>query len=155
MQNPLETYEMRLKDFSQLLGIQNHEIHRIGLLRLWLFGISLLVTIGLYVTHHSLLSFVYLGVAVIVFAILVLKSSALEKKRNLTEQLCNINEASINRLQGKWKQFEDTGVDFVDYEHPFSQDLDLFGQGSLYQWTNVARTFLGRKRFCISKIIRN
>jgi hypothetical protein len=60
--------------------------------------------------------------------------------------LRDINEHSIWRLDGRWPVFSDTGEEFRDDDHPYSSDLDIFGQGSLFQWTNVARTYLGRRK---------
>ena len=60
--------------------------------------------------------------------------------------LRDINEHSLWRLDGRWRNFPDTGAELRDDAHPFTADLDIFGQGSLFQWINATRTYLGRKR---------
>ncbi|HYH03880.1 MAG TPA: hypothetical protein VEC37_12300, partial [Bacillota bacterium] len=60
--------------------------------------------------------------------------------------LKEINEHSVWRLDGRWRGFADIGAELRDDTHPFTADLDIFGQGSLFQWINVTRTYLGRKK---------
>jgi hypothetical protein len=50
-------------------------------------------------------------------------------------------EARLNR---KWEAL-DAGENFLDQDHFYSADLDLFGQKSLYQLLCSARTQLGRE----------
>jgi hypothetical protein len=65
--------------------------------------------------------------------------------------LKNINEQSSWRLDGRWVAFKDTGAEFRDDSHPYASDLDIFGRGSLFQWINVTRTYLGRLK--LSRIL--
>jgi DNA mismatch repair ATPase MutS len=60
--------------------------------------------------------------------------------------LRDINEHSLWRLDGRWTTFLDTGNEFRDDSHPYTSDLDIFGQGSLFQWINITQTYLGRKK---------
>jgi Mismatch repair ATPase (MutS family) len=60
--------------------------------------------------------------------------------------ICEINEGSLKRLKGEWKNFEDAGEEFINNEHNYSKDLDILGKGSLFQYINVANTYLGRKK---------
>lgn len=48
-------------------------------------------------------------------------------------------------MVGEWKDFADSGKEFMDENHPYAADLDIFGQGSLFQWINTTITFSGRK----------
>ncbi len=48
------------------------------------------------------------------------------------------------RLARKWELL-DGGDKFIDLEHFYSKDLDLFGQGSLYQLLCSARTHIARE----------
>jgi len=48
------------------------------------------------------------------------------------------------RLNRKWESL-DTGEVFADQDHFYSKDLDLFGQGSLFQLLCSARTQMGRE----------
>ncbi|HKN62032.1 MAG TPA: hypothetical protein VJW93_12700, partial [Candidatus Acidoferrales bacterium] len=53
-------------------------------------------------------------------------------------------EKAVARLSRKWESL-DPGDGFADQNHFYSADLDLFGQGSLYQLLCSARTQMGRE----------
>ena len=38
-----------------------------------------------------------------------------------------------------------TGDQFIDRTHPYAEDLDLFGQGSLFELLSTARTYVGEE----------
>lgn len=147
MTRPSQRYVRRQYHFSNLINQQTRVINRISKLRLIVFLLGTALTIFMYATHNYYLSLGIFSAAFVLFVYLVIVDSDLEKKRTLTKLLLKINEDSINRLKGEWKNFTDLGSEFGDYEHPFSEDLDLFGRSSLFQWTNASRTFLGRRRF--------
>ena len=47
------------------------------------------------------------------------------------------------RVEGQWHTFSNTGARYCDTDHPFSGDLDIFGQKSLFQLLCLARTRIG------------
>jgi hypothetical protein len=49
----------------------------------------------------------------------------------------------LARLAGRWAGTGRTGAPFADPEHPYAADLDLFGEGSLYELLCGARTSMG------------
>lgn len=51
----------------------------------------------------------------------------------------------IKRLDNTWKEFNDIGEEFINRNHNFSSDLDIFGKNSLFQWINLTKTSFGRK----------
>ena len=59
--------------------------------------------------------------------------------------LRQVNEQEVERLQGRLKQF-DGGDAFVDDQHPYTSDLDIFGQNSLFQLMNRSVTSIGKSR---------
>ena len=94
----------------------------------------------------------YLGCAITVlggiflFILLDIRHHRVIERQKFTAILMEINEASLKRLDGRWNGFADSGAEFMEVQHPYSHDLDLFGPNSLFQWINVANTFLGRRR---------
>ncbi|WP_315115947.1 MutS-related protein [uncultured Clostridium sp.] len=63
------------------------------------------------------------------------------------EKIIHINEKGIDRIEGKWRSFKEDGEDYIDEEHQFSGDLDLFGPSSLFQYINCTNTFMGKIKF--------
>jgi hypothetical protein len=54
-------------------------------------------------------------------------------------------ERALARLDGRWAGAGETGARFLDEHHLYAQDLDLFGNGSLFQLVSSARTRMGEE----------
>jgi hypothetical protein len=54
-----------------------------------------------------------------------------------------LNERGIARLTGEWHRFPERGDEFRQVDHPYADDLDIFGQGSLFQLVNETATKWG------------
>ncbi len=54
-------------------------------------------------------------------------------------------EHGIARIEDRWSGLGPSGDRFADAEHLYAQDLDLFGEGSLFQLLNTARTQAGEE----------
>jgi hypothetical protein len=52
-------------------------------------------------------------------------------------------ERAIDRLDGRWVGRGERGSAYLDAVHPYAQDLDLFGEGSLFELLSTARTHIG------------
>jgi len=62
------------------------------------------------------------------------------------ERLATFLENSLERTQHRWVHRPMDGSPYADNQHSWSQDLDLFGRGSLFQLLNECRTEPGRRR---------
>lgn len=60
--------------------------------------------------------------------------STIRKRQHLTF-LIEINKKELSCVNGKWLCFPD-GKEFLDSNHPYSNDLDIFGKSSLFQFVN-------------------
>jgi ABC-type transport system involved in cytochrome c biogenesis ATPase subunit len=54
-----------------------------------------------------------------------------------------LNQRGLDRLAGKWHTFADKGEQYGSPEHLYTPDLDVFGQGSLFQRLNETATKAG------------
>lgn len=77
----------------------------------------------------------------------------LVKRHNKVEALIQkarakriINQEYLDRLDGKWVSFKDKGEEWYNTGHAYAADLDIFGEKSLFQWLNTAKTHYGRER---------
>ena len=52
---------------------------------------------------------------------------------------------ALDRVDGRWAGTGETGLRFLDEHHLYAQDLDLFGDGSLFQLLSCARTGIGER----------
>ncbi|HEV2246336.1 MAG TPA: DNA mismatch repair protein MutS, partial [Terriglobia bacterium] len=49
-------------------------------------------------------------------------------------------ERGLARLENRWMGTGESGERFLDPSHPYARDLDLFGQGSLFELLCTTRT---------------
>jgi hypothetical protein len=57
-----------------------------------------------------------------------------------------LNERGLARLTDAWHQFAGKGERFLDARHPYLPDLDVFGQGSVFQLMDESATGAGEER---------
>jgi len=144
MKRPLEEYISRKNDYNSKLKKITSLSNTISNMRLLVFISGLGFSIYLYIIRLETQSILTLFASMALFLVLVVKHEKILRKKRYTEALINVNEMSIKRINGEWKSFEDTGEFFKDGDHPYSEDLDIFGKASLFQWINTAKTHLGQ-----------
>jgi hypothetical protein len=54
-----------------------------------------------------------------------------------------VNLDATLRVSGRFRELAENGDRFAELDHPYAEDLDLFGRGSLYQRIAVAHTRFG------------
>ncbi|MGH9939547.1 MAG: MutS-related protein, partial [Blastocatellia bacterium] len=62
------------------------------------------------------------------------------------ERAVKFYERGLARIEDRWSGSGETGERFADKSHPYSEDLDLFGKGSLFELLSTARTRAGEER---------
>jgi hypothetical protein len=83
-------------------------------------GIPIAIFIGIFLVHDRTLR-------------------GLERRRRAVRFF----ENALARLDGEWPGRGETGERYLDPAHPYAQDLDLFGKGSLFELLSTARTHIG------------
>ena len=86
----------------------------------------------------------------LVFVYFVQYHSKLLIEKRFQEQLIQINQDEIDCKENDWSHFYD-GDDYIQPEHDFSYDIDLFGMGSFFQYFNRTKTKGGQDK--LSSII--
>lgn len=140
-----DKYENRRKRYGRLLQKQKNADRKISNLRLVTFAAGAFTAVSAYIARSYMALAGALAASAIMFIYLVIYQEKLINRIKYTTLLQDINNTSLERLNGKWNTFADTGEDFIEDDHDYSGDLDIFGRGSLFQWINAARTFAGRK----------
>ena len=144
MINRLSEYTQRLTTYSNdKQNLKNKQKH-LPLLRLGLFLISAFLLYR-YLTIQSAWSG---SIAILVFiAFLILSYIDYRLKNHIKriEILIHINEKEIKALDGDYTTF-DPGHEFIDQSHDYTHDLDIFGEGSLFQYINRTATIFGKLR---------
>ncbi len=146
MQGPKEMYEKRIMYYARRLEKLTQTVNRLSNARLTLFFAGCALAGFLYLTQSSSLGLGILLFTVVSFTALVLWHQKFRTEQKYIQVLYEIYAQALKRLAGEWKSFPDTGEDFIDPAHPYSEDLDLFGPSSLFQWINTAKTYRGREK---------
>lgn len=146
MEKPKEQYEKRRTYYERRLEKLTQTMNRLSNVRLALFFAGCASSVFLYMTQSPSLGLGTLFFTVVSFFGLVVWHQTLRTQRNYFQVLYELYDQAKQRLAGEWKAFPDTGEDFKDPAHPFSEDLDLFGVSSLFQWINTSKTFRGREK---------
>jgi len=106
------------------------------------------VRLGLFVAAVILGILAYRGnlgwpwpvLALVLFALLVSAHGRIMTRRRRAERVAAFHEKGIARVGGHWAGQGTTGARFLDEDHPYAADLDLFGPGSLFERLCSART---------------
>lgn len=140
-----DRYIRRKEEFSRLSAEQKRTGSLISHLRTFVFLIG--AGGGGYLLYRGQyrLGGIVLVTGVLLFFHLIIKHEELKQKLRRTELLISLNETGLARLDGRWNEFADMGEEYIDPDHPFSNDLDLFGKASLFQWINATTTYFGRQ----------
>lgn len=136
-------YTTRKLTFSESLSSIRKKINLVSNIRL-ATAITFLIIIYFGFTQHNLL---YLAALLLVlFVILVRRHSILFDEKTHLENLVALNDAESKAATGDYASLQ-TGVEYTDPHHPYSHDLDIFGEGSLFQYINRSNTLGGKRKF--------
>lgn len=141
--NPENHYTERLSLTEGQLQQVKKQIFRISMLRLALFiaGIA-----GVYFFfNQTTLLIAGICLTFLPFFILVKVHNRLFIRKEWLETQARIIQEELQALSGDYSSFED-GKEYVNPEHPYSFDLDIFGRRSLFQSINRTCTFFGKVR---------
>lgn len=142
MQEPLHFYTQKLADFSAELVRLKSRLRWFGWYRFLAFAAIILAPSILGLTAMAgVLSFGFL--VLLLFFIQV--NAKLEQRKKKLLVLKQLVEDELAALDHSFLHFAG-GEEFQDVEHFYAYDLDLFGQGSLFQFINRTTTLGGKRK---------
>jgi MutS domain V len=100
----------------------------------------LVVVAGVFLTWWN---YWLLPIPVAAFVVLLVLHERIERRAALEARAIRFYERGLARLDGKWAGSGEPGTRFLDPNHPYAGDLDIFGQGSVFQLICSARTTAG------------
>lgn len=116
---------------------------RIADLRLGVFALGVILLAGVYFVGE--LPPIVLVVPVAMFVALVVWHERVHRRRAQAELAVQHYARGLDRLRGTWVGTGDEGERFQPDHHPFAADLDLFGEGSMFELLCTARTQVGAR----------
>lgn len=142
---PLPTYQQLLSKYSGQWAAFNRQLGWLSLTRLLLF----IGVIGFgyhYLVHHEWYSLITALILLAAFIFCIRLFDSIKAKADFTKALIEINANEINFLSNHPASVYEDGKECIDPHHPYSYDLDLFGEGSLYKYLNRTTTLFGKKK---------
>jgi hypothetical protein len=100
-------------------------------------GVSLLL--GKYLET----AVVVLGVGLVAFAVLIVWHGRVIARESEARRRSLVNADALLRVTGRFRELAQDGKRFQGLEHPYADDLDLFGPNSVFQRVSVAHTRFG------------
>jgi hypothetical protein len=143
MQERQEEYQANINNNTAAFQEVKKKITQIVVLRILVFAAT---GFGCYFFSFNAGLAISTGIAgALAFVFMVQYHSKLDRKKNYFEELISINEIEIEALNGNIDNLEN-GVEFLNPGHHYSYDIDLFGDGSFFQFFNRTKTLGGRKK---------
>ncbi|SRR5579884_129161 len=139
--SPLDEYRSRLNRWREQHAVLQRRFILIGNWRL-ILGVAEAILAWL-VFGEDFFSAWPLLIPLAAFLVLVIWHLGVIRRRTFAERAVRYYERGIARLEDRWPGIGNTGDRFRDPDHPYAEDLDLFGKGSLFELAAAARTKAG------------
>jgi len=147
MKSPANYYRQRLSELEKSMTNHQYRLRWLSVLRLLVF-LALFPDIFFAIPANLWLGIVLTIITVSAFLFLVKIHNRQTTRLRHIQALVKINEQEIESLNYKFDMFY-PGIEFIDTTHPYSFDMDLFGEGSLFQSINRTTTCRGREHLAI------
>ncbi len=138
-----ELFQSRFSEFQQQAQTLQKKYNQVSAFRIVFFVVAI---IGIVYLANARLSEIFIAVligSVIGFVFIIRWHQSIKQKYEHTERLATINKEELHRLNYQLHSF-DTGSIYQDARHPYSGDLDVFGEHSLFQLLNRSATRKGK-----------
>jgi hypothetical protein len=135
-------YEERLRQLQA--GIEQLRLLQALATTALTIAVALFLALSLYAVRGQV-SFLWSSLPIPIAAA---SARRLQRQRKSKSQYWRLNrfyDRAIRRVKGDWKRSEAAGEIFNDPDHAYAQDLNIFGEGSLFQLLNIARTSIGQQ----------
>ena len=148
---PHQEYSHRLKARKTLASQLQHKHLWFGNARIVLF---IAIFIECWITGKTGSPPVYWLVApIVLFVVLVVVHRRVERALNMTKRAVSVYSRGLARMEDRWAGTGETGEEFKDPLHLYAEDLDILGEGSLFQLLSTTRTNMGEQ--CLSRWLLN
>ena len=138
-----QEYVQRLRDREARIA-QYEKLHiRLGNIRLILFFLAIVILWASF--KQNAVSPWWLAVPFAAFVVVAAYHTRVLEARELARRAAAFYKTGIARLEDHWKGTGETGERFNDPHHEYAADLDLFGEGSLFELLSTARTRMGEE----------
>jgi hypothetical protein len=141
MKKTIDFYTHTKAEFEKEAAVLKSQSVKLSVFRFAVFLTTCCLIYYTFGNYPAVFIIAFLGMLLFVFV--VSKHVNLQLKRNIIDEKIIINKTEICVLNRDFHHLE-TGAEFVDAAHYYSNDIDLFGKGSFFQYLNRTNTNDGR-----------
>jgi len=144
MTNRIQVYQEGIKKLSDKLTSENRRYNLFAYGRAVVFVLGILACYLLFRLDYAW--GIFGGFAFLAAFLYLIKIHAeLAEEREHLKRLISIREHEIEALKGNRGAF-DKGEEYINTDHAFSYDMDIFGRGSVFQAINRTGTIIGKEQ---------
>ena len=152
MSNASQFYKKEITKQKAILSRLNKELALLGTLRLAVFVATAL---GIYFFYtQAIVAGAIALIGIVSFLYLLVKCEAQAYKKQKCKALIAINKTELQVLKREFQHLP-TGDEFKDEQHAYSQDIDLFGKASFFQYLNRTSLKEGKQQLATWLIENN
>ena len=141
--DPHAHHERRLTARRQTAARLDAVDRRLSLARLSTFVAAGLLAVGAF--WQGWFSGWWLGVPAVAFVVLIVVHDRIIQTRVVATRAVQWYERGLARIEDRWPGEGECGTRFRDDNHPYECDLDIFGDGSVFQLLTTAQTASGEE----------
>lgn len=145
---PIDYYRQYLTAAEQNLQLHDRRVQTLSNARLISFGLGLLFSL-LAAAWSGYAAAIVAVISLIIFAILVSRYRQAYSQAETNRALVQFYQRGIARIEDRWASKNPSsptplpGGERGDSDHPYAADLDLFGEGSLFELLHLGFTPMG------------
>ena len=139
--SPSEEYKKRQQARETQVAHFERQHLRFGNLRLIIVVVTLIAS--WFSLDRNAFSPWWLLFAVVLFLVIAILHAKVLRKRACAERAVDFYRKGLARIEDRWAGFGQTGSRIDVHSSLYANDLDLFGQASLFELLSLARTRMG------------
>jgi hypothetical protein len=146
------------QEYSRILNARELQAAQLQHKHLWLgnarIALFVAILVQCWITGKTgSPSLYWLLVPIALFVVLVIAHRRVVTALNMTKRAVSIYSRGLARMEDRWAGSGETGEEFKDPVHLYAEDLDILGEGSLFQLLSTARTNMGKQ--CLARWLLN
>ncbi len=141
MNDPIQFYKEQIQQFTTTLNKTKKQLFSLSTIRLVVF-LATIVSIYFFFDQSRVAAGIGLA-GIILFLWLISRFTDIKKRAAVEQAIIQLNEDELAIASGNFHD-RDPGKEFMNPKHAYSNDIDLFGIGSFFQYINRTRTLQGK-----------
>jgi hypothetical protein len=143
LSDPRAEYSRRLEVHLKNVAAEEANHRRFGNFKLAVIAAAIVV--GWLALHSALFSPRWILLPVFVYLLLAIFHERTLRARKRAESAAAFYQRGIARIEDNWTGSGSSGARFRDPKHVYSEDLDIFGEGCLFELLSTARLPMGEE----------